>query len=177
MISCPAMRRRPLFAAAVFASIAAMAVARAWTTDDAFITFRVADQLLARPGPVYNVGERVQVFTHPLWFLVLAACSGAGIPLFPGAMILSLVLFAAGLAALFLAFRDKPLALAAVGVAVLLCRALVDFATGGLETPLSFALACAAAWALRTNRAPLALAALAAMPLNRLHLLPWVLPF
>ena len=70
------MRRRPYLAAAVFASLAAMALARAWITDDAFITFRVVEQLLAGHGPVYNVGERVQVFTHPLWFLVLAAWAG-----------------------------------------------------------------------------------------------------
>lgn len=177
MISCPAMRRRLLLAAAVFASIAAMAVARSWTTDDAFITFRVVDQLLAGHGPVYNWGERVQVFTHPLWFLVLAAWAGIGASLFPGAMLLSLAIFAAGLAALFLAFRDKPLALVASGLALLLCRAVVDFATSGLETPLTFALAGAAVWALRSGRAPLALIALAAMPLNRLDLLPWVLPF
>ena len=176
MISCPAMRRRLYLAAAVFASIAAMALARAWITDDAFITFRVVEQLLAGHGPVYNAGERVQVFTHPLWMLVLAAWAGLGASLFPGAAILSLAIFAAGLAALFVAFRDKPLALVAAGLAMLLCRAVVDFATSGLETPLTFALACAAAWALRSGRAPLALAALAAMPLNRLDLLPWVLP-
>src|SRR5690349_3693894 len=176
MISCPAMRRRPYLAAAVFASLAAMVLARAWITDDAFITFRVVEQLLAGHGPVYNVGERVQVFTHPLWFLVLAAWAGIGASLFPGAAILSLAIFVAGLAALFVAFRDKPLALVAAGLAMLLCRAVVDFATSGLETPLTFALACAAAWALRSGRAPLALAALAAMPLNRLDLLPWVLP-
>lgn len=171
------MRRRPYLAAAVFASLAAMALARAWITDDAFITFRVVEQLLAGHGPVYNVGERVQVFTHPLWFMVLAAWAGTGASLFPGAAILSLGIFVAGLVALFVAFRDKPLALVAAGLAMLLCRAVVDFATSGLETPLTFALACAAAWALRTGRIPLALAALAAMPLNRLDLLPWVLPF
>lgn len=170
------MRRRLHLAAAVFASLAVMALARAWITDDAFITFRVVEQLLAGHGPVYNVGERVQVFTHPLWFMVLSAWAGVGASLFPGAAILSLAIFAAGLAALFVAFRDKPLALVAAGLAMLLCRAVVDFATSGLETPLTFALACAAAWALRTGRMPLALAALAAMPLNRLDLLPWVLP-
>jgi len=42
-----------------------------WVCDDAFITFRVADNLLNGYGPVFNVGERVEVYTHPLWLFLL----------------------------------------------------------------------------------------------------------
>ena len=178
MITSFAMRnRRSAIAAAALASVLVMAALRAWTCDDAFITFRVVDQLLAGHGPVYNAGERVQVFTHPLWFLLLAAWSAAGASLFPGVMALSLGLFAAGLAMLWAAFRDKPVALAVVAVALLLSRTVTDFATGGLETALSFALFAAALHALRGGRGARAIGVLALLPLNRLDLLPWVLPF
>jgi arabinofuranosyltransferase len=37
-----------------------------WTHDDGFITLRVVDQVFAGHGPVYNTGQRVEVFTSPL---------------------------------------------------------------------------------------------------------------
>jgi hypothetical protein len=48
-----------------------MAFRRAWVTDDVFITFRYADNVLAGIGPVYNAGERSEGYTHFLWFLLL----------------------------------------------------------------------------------------------------------
>jgi hypothetical protein len=48
--------------------------------DDAFIFFRYADHVLAGHGPVFNVGERVEGFTSPLWLGLLAAGRAAGIP-------------------------------------------------------------------------------------------------
>ena len=38
----------------------------AWVADDAFITLRTVDNLLAGYGPRWNVVERVQTYTHPL---------------------------------------------------------------------------------------------------------------
>ena len=43
----------------------------AWVTEDAFITFRVIENLLNGYGPRWNIDERVQVFTHPLWMFLL----------------------------------------------------------------------------------------------------------
>lgn len=43
----------------------------AWTFEDSFITFRVIDNFLAGYGLRWNIAERVQVFTHPLWLLLL----------------------------------------------------------------------------------------------------------
>jgi arabinofuranosyltransferase len=44
-----------------------------WNADDAFIIFRVVDQLVHGNGPVYNVGERVEAYTSPLWTALLSA--------------------------------------------------------------------------------------------------------
>ena len=46
---------------------------RRWVCEDAFICFRVVDNLLAGHGPVFNVGERGEAFTNPLWVALLAA--------------------------------------------------------------------------------------------------------
>ena len=45
----------------------------AWVVDDAYITFRSVDNWIAGRGLTWNPGERVQVFTHPLWMLLVAA--------------------------------------------------------------------------------------------------------
>ena len=159
------------------AAVAAMAAARAWTGDDAFITFRVVEQLLAGHGPVFNTGERVQVFTHPLWLVLLTLWRAAGGPLFPGVMGLSVALFVAASGLLAWTFRDKPAAIVACAGLVFFSRTVVDFASGGLETPLSFLLLAAAVHALRTDRPRLAIAWLCLLPLNRLDLLPWAAVF
>ena len=61
----------------------------AWVSEDAFITFRAVDQLLAGHGPVWNLGERVQVYTHPLWYGLLVLTTGLGLPSYWGALLLN----------------------------------------------------------------------------------------
>jgi len=43
----------------------------AWVCDDAFITFRTIDNFVNGYGLRWNIAERVQTFTHPLWLMVL----------------------------------------------------------------------------------------------------------
>ena len=47
-----------------------------WVQEDAFINFRIVGNLLAGHGPVYNVGERVEVYSDPLWLFLLTAIHG-----------------------------------------------------------------------------------------------------
>ncbi len=42
----------------------------AWISDDAYITFRVVDNAVNGYGLRWNIDERVQVYTHPLWLLI-----------------------------------------------------------------------------------------------------------
>jgi arabinofuranosyltransferase len=42
-----------------------------WVDEDAFINFRIIDNLLAGHGFVFNLGERVEVDSDPLWVLTL----------------------------------------------------------------------------------------------------------
>ena len=44
----------------------------AWIGDDAQQTFRQIWNLIHGDEITYNIGERVQSFTHPFWFLVLS---------------------------------------------------------------------------------------------------------
>jgi arabinofuranosyltransferase len=45
---------------------------RAWLCDDAYITFRTVDNFIHGYGLTWNVAERVQAYTHPLWMLLLS---------------------------------------------------------------------------------------------------------
>ncbi|NQZ95160.1 MAG: hypothetical protein HRU01_01505 [Myxococcales bacterium] len=45
-------------------------VAEAWIGEDAFITFRTIDNFVQGYGLRWNVDERVQTYTHPLWLLL-----------------------------------------------------------------------------------------------------------
>jgi len=54
------------------------AIATRWTCDDIFITLRYAQQFLAGHGFVYNVGERVEGYTHFLWLLIITAFERLG---------------------------------------------------------------------------------------------------
>lgn len=111
----------------------------AWLTEDAFINFRVIHQLLAGHGPVWNAGERVQVFTSPLWLMLtagLAAISGELVYTTLGASTCLVVIF-------FLALRrasgGDTLLFLLVAMACVLSPTLRDYFTSGLETPLLMA--------------------------------------
>ena len=134
---------------------AVLAWSRMWTSEDAFIYFRVVDQLLAGNGPVFNVGERVEAYTGPLWlgFLALArAVAPGGIALEWMSVAIGLALSVGGLLAAVLAARrlwsPPPWTRAgSPGVLLVPLGALVvaalpafwDYATSGLETSLVFA--------------------------------------
>jgi arabinofuranosyltransferase len=120
---------------------------RRWMAEDAFIYLRVVEHVLAGHGPVFNVGERVEIYTSPLWLLLLSAGAAALPRLTP-----ERIAVAAGLAASVLGLLAAERgALRLTGTsrsgAVLPLGALVvaalppywDFATSGLETGLVFA--------------------------------------
>ncbi|HEX5501650.1 MAG TPA: hypothetical protein VFW96_03450, partial [Thermomicrobiales bacterium] len=140
------------------ALLVVMAWQRRWSADDAFIDFRIVRNLLAGDGPVFNVGERVEAYTNPLWVALLAAWARLGGPLEVGAVVLGLACTALGVlaaqsAASALARRAHGARGAAValplGVAVLAVLSPVwDFATSGLETGLVFAWLGGAFWLL-----------------------------
>src|SRR3954469_25355857 len=45
----------------------------AWLDDDAYITFRTVDNVLHGYGLRWNVLNRVQAYTHPLWMFAITA--------------------------------------------------------------------------------------------------------
>lgn len=121
---------------AAFLLVAAVVVKAAWVCDDAFITMRTVDNLLHGRGLTWNPGERVQVFTHPLWLGVLTVADALA-PGWWAALLAGLATSAAATWLLLRRLAGHAAAIAAAGLALALSRAHVDFATSGLENPLA----------------------------------------
>lgn len=140
------MHRSPrawtIAAIVLFVGLAAVIVRLAWLGDDAYITLRTVENWLAGRGLCWNPGERVQTFTHPLWLLLLAAGR-----VLTGECYFTTIALSIGLS-LLAAWMLARLPGHAIGAAVVLAlllasRSFVEFATSGLETPLSFVLLAA----------------------------------
>jgi len=126
---------------------------QAWVSDDAFITFRAVDNFVNGYGPVFNPGERVQVFTHPLWFFLLSIGGLFRIDLYYWSILLSLI---ATFAAFNLLGRILPPVLASLATAVLLTSpSFLEFQTSGLENSLTHLLLIAFIYVLVTDLRPL----------------------
>src|SRR5690349_17717566 len=61
--------------AGAMAAYAVLVLRTAWVGDDAFISLRTVDNFLHGYGLRWNVAERVQSFTHPLWFVLLVVAN------------------------------------------------------------------------------------------------------
>lgn len=128
--------------AVALATLVAALWRTSWLCDDAFITFRSVENLVAGHGPVWNVGERVQTYTHPAWFWLVAAVRFVTGECRDSVMVLGMLLSTGALVWLLVLGRSVPLAIAAV-VTVLASRAWLVFATAGVETSLIYLLTAA----------------------------------
>lgn len=106
--------------------------------DDAYISFRYAKNLAGGKGLVFNVGERVEGFSNPLWTFMLAICAAIGYELEPAARALgSFFSYVALVLSILLAKRlSKSNIVAPVAAALMLTgsTSFLLYSTSGLET-------------------------------------------
>ena len=125
---------------ALLCALVAWAFVRtAAVTEDAFITFRVIDNALHGYGLVWNVGERVQPYTHPLWALLLLAASAVSGEIFQTALVLSLALTVACIALIVRHSQGRLTAFWAV-LTLLFSEAFVEYSGAALENALAHVL-------------------------------------
>lgn len=108
----------------------------AWITEDAFINFRVIENFRIGYGLVWNPGERVQVFTSPLWMLVTLGASLLTGEIIYTVILLSFVLVASTILLLYMNSGKSAVVFLAVGSALLISSSITDYSSSGLETPL-----------------------------------------
>lgn len=161
--------------------VALVAVAAyAWTCADATISLRYASNLAAGHGLVFNIGDRVQGFTNPLWTLGLSLGAVWDSHLVWG-MYLGLACSAGALAWLWSCTRrlegdaSAPLFVAVVAL-TFGSQPFLAFSTSGLENAAMHMLvaACLASALAEQPRAVMIAASLAL--LNRLDTAPLVGP-
>jgi arabinofuranosyltransferase len=155
--------------------------AHRWVADDAYIDFRVISNLTSGRGPVYNPGERVEVFTDPLWVAILSIFHFLSfLPIQWWAVLLGLCLTGLGVGLAARAgqqmgtITDGPgWVVVPLGMLVFVAvDAVWDFATSGLETGLILGWAGCSWWLLvnhleRRGRPWLSAAVIGAGPLIR----------
>jgi arabinofuranosyltransferase len=139
---------RGLAGGILLGALAAVMVRCAWIGDDGYISLRVVENLIGGRGLTWNVDERVQVFTHPLWVLLTSAvCALTGELQFTVFALQLLMSFAAA-ALLAFGIASTAGATAASLALLIVSKPFVDYSTSGLENPLSHLLLVAflAAW-------------------------------
>lgn len=129
--------KEKVLAGVFLVAFAVLVIRNAWLSDDAYITFRTVDNFINGYGLTWNVAERVQSYTHPLWMFLVSVAYFLTREIFFTSLILSIALSL--VAASLVAFRaSRSVWLACAGVAMLtLSKASIDYATSGLENPLA----------------------------------------
>ncbi len=154
----------------------------AWVGDDAYIGFRTVYNFANGYGLTFNINERVQSFTNPLWILIMSGLYVFTKEAYFTTIILSLICTL--LAFYVLAFKvAKSNFFMPIGFALLLSsKAFIDYSTSGLENPLGHLLLVLFAYVYlkedNTDRRLLLLSVIAALAgVNRLdNLLLYFVP-
>lgn len=143
-------RSRLLIGAVVaVAAMALVAHARSLDAlcDDAFISLRYAENLARHGAPVYNLGERVEGYTSPLWMLITAGLLAIGVEGATALKVLGVLSAVALVIAVWRLWqRIAPGRMEGWLVLALLAGStpVAAWSSSGLETPLLAALLAAA---------------------------------
>lgn len=160
---------------------AVILIRTAWVGDDAFISFRVVDNLINGFGLRWNIAERVQSFTNPLWVFVIAAVYYFTHEIYFTSLAVSIIVSLLAVGLLVCKGTSNSTVALIIFLLLLASNAFIDYSTSGLENPLlhlllvAFFLQVRANWAQATHyRTSIFLASL--IGLTRLDGLLFTLP-
>ncbi len=133
--------------------------AHMWLAEDAMLTFRQVLNFAEGYGMVWNVGERVQAFTHPVWFLLLSVAH----VLSGGLLNSNLLKFSSSLLSLCLSLAACLIFLKSLRglnfnivtlllLALFSSQAFIDYTSSGLENSLSYFLVALIAYRFFSDR-------------------------
>lgn len=120
-----------------FCYAASIFVKNAWVTEDAYIIFRSIEQLFAGNGPVWNPNERVQVYTSPLWYFVLALARIFSDDVFLNTIIVSFSLYLATIVIIKHILKNNTILICALLIFTA-STAFHDYTSSGLENVLAY---------------------------------------
>lgn len=110
----------------------------AWVSDDSYITFRTCDNFINGYGLIWNIGERVQAYTNPLWMFIISGLYFITNEIFYtvifSSIIITIIAFVIGVLK-----NSKNIGNYLIGFIILISsKAFIDFSTSGLENPFIF---------------------------------------
>jgi arabinofuranosyltransferase len=127
----------PVITPLAVTSFALVVLINAWLYEDAYITFRVVDNFINGYGLTWNINERVQAYTHPLWMFLLAGVYFFTHEIFYSSMLLSVAVSVSAILVFVFGLATSP-QIAWLGIAIFtMSKAFVDYSTSGLENPLA----------------------------------------
>jgi arabinofuranosyltransferase len=116
---------------------ALLLVRTAWVCDDAYITFRTVMNVLHGYGLRWNISDRVQAFTHPLWLLVMVGATGATNEVYFTSIALSIAL-SVGVIVLVVSRLSASIPMTLLALSALaVSKSFVEYSTSGLENALT----------------------------------------
>lgn len=123
-----------LLALAVFLGVI---LCTAWLNDDAFITFRVSDNLVNGHGARWNTVERVQSYTNPLWMLLVTGVYAVTKEMYYTPLLMAMIFSLAAVLLITVSLRRNAWSMLGVLMLFIASRAFMDYSTSGLENPLT----------------------------------------
>lgn len=121
-------------------------IRNSWISDDAYITFRTVDNFLNGYGLRWNILERVQTYTHPLWMFLVVIVEFFTRDIFFTSHFLS-ILVSVLTVSIFAFILAPSLSGALIGlVALTLSNAFMEYSSSGLENPLTHLLIVLFMW-------------------------------
>jgi arabinofuranosyltransferase len=101
--------KRTLLAASAVAYLIFILLFWDYSIDDAFVTFRYAENLSDGGGLVFNPGDKpVEGYSNFLWLLILSVAYSLGLPTYMMAKVLGIIFFLLTGAVWFLYFEKSP---------------------------------------------------------------------
>ncbi len=133
----PQLDEKKFLIFSLFAVFVIVLLRSAWVCDDAYITLRTVDNFYNGYGLTWNIGERVQTFTHPLWMLLISL-----IYFVEDNPYFSLIGLSVLLSTFTLYLLINKISITAsnsiIGILLLLSsKSFIDYSTSGLENPLT----------------------------------------
>jgi len=125
----------PLFV--VIALFAIILFRTAWIHDDAYITFRTVDNFVNGYGLTWNVSERVEAYSNPLWMFLVSIPYFFTNEIYYTSIILSITI--SMIVILIFTFKISKTVIGAIlGTGIFIFSTpFVDYSTSGLEDPLT----------------------------------------
>jgi len=108
-----------------------------WLADDIFITFKTMKNFINGYGLRWNIDERVQGYTHPLWLFLMLPFYYEIRCEYLIALALNILLSFSAVYLLYKSCKDKIIC-AIIIILLSLSKGFIDYSTSGLENSLSY---------------------------------------